>query len=383
MIFRCIIVLGVATLLCGCSDPGARAKSTAAPDPTDIELSPELLNTGQVRVETVTATVEPVMIRTSGKIGFDEEHLSHVSSPLVGRVISIQVQPGERVQVGQTLAVIDSPDLGSASSEFIKARADLLLAERTHTLAEQLLAAKAMARKDVQKAEDEFVKAKTDLRRTRERLLSLGVPAAELDQPLDALHVRSQFDLTAPISGTVIERTLTLGQMVGGDSAARLFVIADLGTVWITADIYERDLPLIQHGEEVRVHAVARPEEEFRGRINYIGDTVDPNSRTVKVWATVDNQLQRLKPEMFVTVTVQTTATKSIATVPLAAVHGEGTGQAYVFAVEGTRLVRRPVTLGTKSDHRVAVTDGLTVDDRIVTEGSILFKAQTERASNS
>lgn len=150
----------------------------------------------------------------------------------------------------QTLAVIDSPDLGVASSEFIKARADLILAERSFKLAQDLAAAKAMARKDCQKAEDEYVKAKADLRRTRELLMSLGVSSAELDGELATLYVRSQLNLTAPISATVIERSLTLGQMVGGDVAQRLFVIADLTWLWVTADIYEEDLAFIRPGED-------------------------------------------------------------------------------------------------------------------------------------
>jgi cobalt-zinc-cadmium efflux system membrane fusion protein len=375
-------------LLCvafaACRDPNVSAKKTAEPPAGTLELHQELLSSGQVKIEPVLATSEEAVVRTSGKGGFNEDHLSYVSSPLVGRVVEVDVRAGAHVEPGQTLAVIDSPDLGAASSEFIKARADLILAERTHKLAQELLAAKAMAAKDSQKAEDEYVKAKADLRRTRERLLSLGMPQDQLDGPLEALHVRSQFNLTAPISGTVVERTLTLGQMVGGDAPQRLFIIADLNTLWVTVDIYEKDLPLIHPGEEVSVQAAAWPDEQFHGRIDYVGDTVDPNSRTIKVRLTVDNHQLRLKPEMFVTASVHTTGTATVLTVPLAAVHGEGTGQPYVFAgVDGNRFARRPVTLGAKVDDRVAVLTGLSPQDRVVTTGSILLKAEADRQANS
>ncbi len=378
-----VIVFLMPAVLIGCQDAGARAKTTGAPDPSDVRLSSDLLSSGQVRIEPVAASVEPIIIRTSGKATFNEEHLSYISSPLVGRVTSLRVRPGERVAAGQTLAVIDSADLGSAFSEYIKGCADLVLAERNHRLARELLSAKAMARKEVQKAEDEFVKAKADRRRTRERLVSLGVEESELDQPLDTLHVRSQFNLSSPIGGTVVERTVTLGQIVGGDTAARLFVIADLGTLWVTADVYEKDLSLVRPGDEVRIRAAAWPDEEFIGHINYIGDVVDPSSRTVKVRATVENPQQHLKPEMFVTATVYTAANATVTTVPLAAVHGEGTGQPYVFTVtDGNRLLRRQVTLGNKSDDHVAVTAGLSTTDRVVTEGSILLKAEAERQAD-
>ena len=377
-----LLVLGV--VVAGCESGNVEARKVSETTPGEVRLSPELIASGQVQIEPVAASSETLTVRTSGKAGFNEEHLSYVSSPLVGRVVDIGVRPGEPVEVGQRLATVDSSDLGAASSEFIKARADLILAERSYKLAQDLFAAKATAAKDFQKAEDEFVKAKTDLRRTRERLMSLGVPEKELDVPLDALHVRSQLDLIAPIAGTVVERHLTLGQMVGGDPAQRLFVIADLSTLWVIVDIYEKDLPLIRSGEAVQVRAAAWPEADFNGRIDYVGDTVDAASRTIKVRATVDNRQLLLKPEMFVTATVSTTSSVTVLTVPIAAVHGEGAGQSYVFAVVGNdRVVRRPVTLGSRWDGRVAVTDGLSAEDRVVTTGSILLKAEADRQASS
>lgn len=377
-----LLLLGA--VVAGCESGNVEARKVNETVPGEVRLNPELVASGQVQIEPVAASSETLTVRTSGKAGFNEEHLSYVSSPLLGRVVDIRVRPGEQVEVGRKLAIIDSSDLGAASSEFIKARADLILAERSYKLAQDLFKAKAVAAKDFQKAEDEFVKAKTDLRRTRERLMSLGVPEAELDAPLDALHVRSQLDLIAPIAGTVVERHLTLGQMVGGDPTQRLFVIADLSTLWVIVDIYEKDLPLIRPGEVVRVRAAAWPESEFEGRVDYVGDTVDPATRTIKVRATVDNRNLLLKPEMFVTATVSSSSSVTVLTVPVAAVHGESAGQSYVFTVVGNdRVVRRPVTLGSRWDGRVAVTDGLSAQDRVVTAGSILLKAEAERQANS
>ncbi len=382
-ILNAVCILALAGVL-GCQDTTVRAKDIGGAAPGELRLSNELLSSGQIRIEPVTATTEVITVRTSGKAGFNQERLSYVSSPLVGRVVDIRARPGDHVEAGQVLAVIDSPDLGSASSEFIKARADLVLAQRSRDLTQQLWAAKATARKELQKAEDDYVKAKADLRRTRERLLSLGVSAAELDRPLDDLHVQSRFNLSAPLAGTVVERSVTLGQIVGGDPAQRLYVVADLSELWVTADIYEKDLPLIRTGEEVSVQAAAWPQERFQGRIAYVGDTVDANSRTVKVRLSVDNRRLLLKPEMFVTATVRTESTATVVTVPLAAVHGEGTAQPYVFTVlEGNRFARRPVTLGAKAEDHIAITNGLSVQDRIVTEGSILLKAEADRQANS
>jgi membrane fusion protein, heavy metal efflux system len=368
--------------------PGCRAdldtKTSSTDSSAGIKIDSELIRAGQLRVEPVTAQVETVSILTYGKASFNQDRLSYVSSPLAGRIVALSVRAGEHVDAGHVLATIDSADLGAASSEFIKARADLLLSERSFNLAQELLTAKAMARKDFQKAEDDYTKAKVDLRRTRERLLSLGLPQPDLDGPLDALHVRSQLELKAPISGTVVDRDVTLGQMVGGDTPQRLFVIAELSELWVTADVYEKDLPLVHTGEAVSVRAAAWPAEEFTGQIDYVGDTVDANSRTVKIRATVDNRRLLLKPEMFVTAAVRTTGTISVLSVPLAALHGEGSGQPFVFvAAADDRFVRRSVTLGAHRDDAVVITTGLSPQDRVVTEGSILLKAEADRQSNS
>ena len=377
-------LIALSLVVSGCEKAKVEARKPPDVSAGEVRLSPELLAGGQVTVEPIVATREPIVVRTSGKGGFNEDRLSYVSSPLAGRVVAIHAHPGDRIEAGQVLAVIDSPELGAASSEFIKARADLTLAERGFELAKELSAAKAMAKKDYQKAEGEYVKAAADLRRTRERLVSLGVSQSELEGPLDALHVRSQLNLTAPIAGTVIERTLTLGQNVGGEPGQRLYVIADLHTIWVTADIYEKDLSLIHAGEEVAVQTPAWAGETFKGRIEYVSDTVDANTRTIKVRLAVDNHELKLKPDMFVTASVQTEGSTTVLSVPLAAIHGEGLGQPYVFvALDDQRFAPRPVKLGDKFDGRAAIVEGLTARDRIVTAGSILLKAEAARQSST
>ncbi len=374
------MVVAVGASLSACEKAEVAQPVPRAVTPGVVRVNEQLMTSGQIRVEAVSLGRAPLTVRTSGKVGFNEERLSYVSSPLVGRAVQIAAPLGGQVEADQTLAVIDSPDLGEAWSDYIKARADLVLAERSYRLAQELWAAKAMARKDFQKAEDDTLKAQADTRRTRERLQSLGVAGAELDAPVEALHVRAQYNLTAPIAGTVVERTLTLGQMVGADAAQRLFVIADLQTLWVTADLYEKDLAHVRRGDDVLVEATAWPQEHFEGRIDYVGDTVDPNTRTVKVRLGVDNGRLLLKPDMFVTVAVRTQEGADTLTIPVGAVNGEGTDRPYVFVQQdGAQFVVRSVTLGPKMDDRVAVTAGLTPNDRVVTSGTILLKAAVER----
>ncbi|HYC23344.1 MAG TPA: efflux RND transporter periplasmic adaptor subunit [Candidatus Bathyarchaeia archaeon] len=384
MDYRSIICLLAGSALLGCRGANATASATPAAPPGEVEVSAEVLRGGEIKVEPVAESVEGITLHASGKAAFDEDHLGYVSAPLAGRVVEIDAQPGQHVEAGQTLAVVDSPDLGTASSELIKASADLVLAEREAKLADELFAAKAMARKDFQRAQDDLIKAKADLRRAREHLVSLGVPADTLDRPPDQLHVQSRLGLTSPVAGTIVERTLTLGQMVGGDPAQRLFVVADLTSLWVNVDVYEKDLPLVGRGEQATIQTAAWPDDQMHGAIDYVGDTVDPASRTVKVRIRVDNAKLLLKPEMFVTAAIDTTATASVLTVPLAAVHGEGAGQPYVFAaLADNRFARRAVKLGARRADRVVVAAGLSAADRVATEGSILLKAEAERQSQA
>src|SRR5262249_37316965 len=153
-------------------------------------------------------------------------------------------------------------------------------------------------------ASNDLTKANADLRRTRERLLSLGIAEAELDVPQGELHVHSRWNLTSPIAGTVVDRSLTLGQIVGADAAQKPFVVADLRELWVTADVYEKDLRYVRPGDPVRVEAAPWPDRAFDGSIEYVGSTVDSATHTVKVRASVENGDLLLKPEMFVSATI-------------------------------------------------------------------------------
>lgn len=377
--FSIVVRLAAASALAaGCagapSEPAGGANAAEArPAETRAAGSP---GADPIEVEPVVVGRQPISIRTSGKAAFNQDRLSYVSSPLVGRVVKILARPGDVVEAGQLLAIVDSAELGAASSEFIKARADLVQARRAFALARDLSEAKALARKDLQRAEDKLVKAGADLRRTRERLLSLGITEAELDRPLNDLHVRSEFPLAAPLHGTVIDRQLTLGQMVGGDSDKHLYVIADLSALWVVADVYEKDLPLVRSGEEVTIEPIAWPGEKLHGAIEYVGDVVEAATRTVKVRVAVDNAGLRLKPEMFVNVVVQTQSEAPVLSIPLAALHGEGQGAAYAFvASDHGRFARRPIVIGDKFDDRVVVVSGLEPQARVAARGSILLEA--------
>ena len=312
----------------------------------------------------------------SGKIAYGEDRYSKISSPLQGRVVEVRAHLGDRVKAGAVLLVIDSPDIAQAYSEYVKEDSDLQYATRSHELAKDLYSNKALPLKDLKQAENELVKARAEFRRAKERLLSLRVPAEELNKPLDKQQITSRFEMKSPLTGIVVERVVTPGQSVGGDANQVLFTVADLDMLQVVADVYERDLALVKEGQFAKVKVEAYPEVDFPATVASVGDVVDPASRTIKLRAWVNNQDHRLKPEMFARLHIQIGDATKILVVPKEAVL-ESDGKQFVFVVEEpNRYVRHEVKVSNFTLDQMRVLEGLTPGQRIVTKGAVLIKGQ-------
>ncbi len=312
----------------------------------------------------------------SGKIAYGEDRYSKISSPLQGRVVEVRVRLGDRVKAGDVLLVVDSPDIAQAYSEYVKEDSDLQYATRAHELAKDLYENKAMALKDLKQAENELVKARAEFRRAKERLLSLHVPAVELNKPVDKQKITSRFEMKSSLAGIVVERSVTPGQSVGGDANQVLFTVADLDMLQVVADVYERDLALVKEGQFAKVKVEAYPERDFPATVAAIGDVVDPTSRTIKLRAWVNNQDHKLKPEMFARLLIEIGDATKILAVPKEAVL-EADGKQFVYLVEdGNRYVKREVKAANFTGDRLRVLEGLTPGQRIVTKGAVLIKGQ-------
>ena len=189
------------------------------------------------------------------------------------------------------------------------------------------------------------------------------------------MRCASVFPLLAPISGTVVERNGNIGATVGTD--ANVFKIIDLSSVWIDANVFEKDLERVRNGQVVKVTVPAFPGETFTGRVILINSVVDPDTRTVKVRTEVPNPDGRLKPDMFANVEIVTAARRTAISVPLSAVLDDG-GKSVVFVADGTAYAKREVALGLKSEDRVEIVQGLNAGDKVVTKGNYLLMEQSK-----
>jgi membrane fusion protein, heavy metal efflux system len=312
----------------------------------------------------------------SGKVAYGEDGYSRISSPLQGRVLEVRAHLGDRVQAGSVLLVLDSQEIAQAYAEYAREHSELQYTTHAHELAKDLYENKALAMKDLKQAENELVKARAEFRRAKERLLSLRVPAQELEKPLERQKVTSRFEMKSPLTGTVVERNVTPGQSIGGESGQVLFTVADLDMLQVVADVYERDLALVKDGQSAKVSVEAYPDVNFPATVATIGDVVDPMSRTIKLRAWVNNKDHRLKPEMFARLHIEIGEAKQLLIIPREAVL-EVDGKQFVYVVEDAdRYVKREVRVSTISPDQVRVLEGLTSGQRIVTKGTVLIQGQ-------
>ena len=379
LVIGCVLLL--ALLTCGCGE-GGKTEAVQAPDklkPTaglanhSQELQPQIV------VEAVQLMPITGDLSLPGKVQYSEDRYAKISSPVVGRVVEVRAKLGDKVAAGQVLLSIESADIGAAYSDFVKAESDLQLTKRNYELAKDLYETKALSKKDLVQAENDYLKAQAEFRRARGRLLALRVPAAELDKPRTERLITSRFDLKSPLTGTVVERNVTVGLMVGADPTQMLYTIADLNVLQVVAEVYERDLSRVSKGTPVTVTVEAYPDETFSGTIVYVGDVVDPTTRTIKVRCNVTNHDLKLKPEMFARVRLKTGSSTPVLALPKQAVIEVG-GQAFVFvqAADG-RYVRRPVVTGTMSGDSIEIREGLQAGERVVVKGALLLKSEQEK----
>ena len=367
----------IALAITGCQKSGTSEAAAAAPDPAnsaakkelpnDVELDPAML--ANIHVETVRAESGRSNLSGTGKVQFNDDRTVRILAPLPGQVIDFHAGVGDSIEKDQVLFSIKSREVASLVSDYLQSQRDLDLAQKTYNMNKDLFEHQAASRISFQQAENDLAKANTQVARSEEGLRVLGI---DPKQAVQDGGLRSLVPVRAPMSGTLIERNLTPGQYVQADSTA-LLTIADLSTVWVLVDVFERDIHLVHVGQKVQVVAAAYPDRRFPATVERISDKVDPDSRTLKVRLLVSNPKFLLKPEMFITSSLELSGGGAAISVPASAVFTED-GKSYVFAaINDRRFERRLIVAASDAEGRLRVTSGLRVGDRIVTDGAMLL----------
>jgi cobalt-zinc-cadmium efflux system membrane fusion protein len=311
------------------------------------------------------------LLRFSGRLVWNEDRTVRVFSPFAGRVVSIAARAGDQVRSGQTLAVLAAPELGMAQSEARKAEQDYGLARKSLARVEELHGAGVAPAKDLQVAQADVARSEAERSRTLARLRLYGKDANTEEKQVD-----QQLVLRSPIAGAVVERNLNPGQELRPDTQQQdkaLFVVSDPAHLWFALEVSEKDLGELKRGVQVQLGTSSLGDARVPGRITYVADAVDPQTRTVKVRGIVESSDPRLKAEMFVTAELKVAQAKGLL-VPARAIYLRGE-QYFVFVDAGAgRYVRRAVQLGPASDGVQVVLAGLEPGDKVVVDGNLLLE---------
>lgn len=287
-----------------------------------------------------------------------------VLPPLAGRIADLNVRLGSRVTEGQVLAVIDSGDLAQAYSDAAKARSVLDLTKQALDRSLALEPTRAISVKDREQAQSDYAQAQAEFKRAESRLKAIGVSTDQQEQSR-LLPVKS------PISGSVTDLQVGLGAYLN-DATAAIMTIADLGTVWVTAGVPEKDTALVVKGQSVEVVFTAYPDTVFKGQVLFVSDVLDPDTRRTKVRIAFQNPDVRLKPNMFASATFFAPR-QMLPVIPTAALLLREEVDQVLVEIEPWVFEPRRVETGYQEGDQAAITQGLKPGERIVVRGGVLL----------
>ncbi|HJQ99334.1 MAG TPA: efflux RND transporter periplasmic adaptor subunit [Candidatus Polarisedimenticolaceae bacterium] len=394
-----VFSLVLAALTSGCSEsppPPPEAERHAEHEAPAVPESVKLSSAAIAEAGIQTWKVQPVDLAhalvLNGTVGVDENRSIDVASNVGGRVASLPVDLGARVASGEPVAWIESVELSHAWDAFVRAVADRRLAAASRDRARKLHEQGVLGAADLEAAEAADVAARAEAGAAERTLRMYGEPDdeiaavrgdAEAGRSAAADGAPHRIALRAPFRGRVVARRVTPGSLV--EPLQPLVTVVDLGKVWVFLHVYEKDLAATHEGLDVAIRTEAYPQERFRGRIDFVGGTVDESMRTVRVRAVVDNPGERLKPGMFVTATVNVPRPENerhdVLAVPQAAVQTLE-GRTVLFAAAGPgAFVRRFVETGHTFEGLTEILAGVAIGDEVVTEGSFVLKGEFAKAS--
>jgi len=344
-----------------------------------LTISPEQIQRAGIKIETVGegSSRDATGQQTTGVVQPNSYRETPVMSLVGGIVRSVGPELGQSVRKGQTIAVVSSTDLADAQTKYLAAFAELDEHHKHHARTEKLVAIGAASREELEMATSKLKAAESDVANLRQRLLLLGLSFQRVSALRSPSQVSSEVSFPSPASGTVTSRTVNSGEVI--EANKELLRITDLSSVWVVAQVYEKDLGKIHIGSDASITTDAYPGRVFRGRVSYVDPAVNPQTRTAQARIEIANPGQQLKIGMYVNVAFGALggAENTAPTIPAAAVQNLNNQQVvFVATNEPNVFVMRSLRLSPETNGIYQVLEGLNVGDRIVTNGSFLLRAE-------
>jgi cobalt-zinc-cadmium efflux system membrane fusion protein len=364
-------------LLSACKQPQekaacARQELAASSDPMEIKAPPGLR--AQLKIGEASWAEIGTNITVAAHVDVDETRVTRVGSPIMGRISALPVREGQEVTRGQLLALLTSTGLTEAQLEFLKALSQKQVAQRAVDRAHLLLKGDVIGAAELQRREAELAQATAELDAARDQLVLLGFAEDAIGQLEQTRNLNSVTRIVASIDGTVLDRKVTLGQVV--QPADTVFEIADLSHLWLVADVPESNAGLLAEGQAVEVEIAALPGRTIHGKLSFVSSMVNRETRTVRVRMDLPNPQRRYKPAMLATMTLKE-HTERRRVVPLSAVVREGNTEYLMVQRSEDTFVLREVRFGIETGGRREVVDGLKPGEKVVLEGA--FHLNNER----
>lgn len=370
--------LAAALVLAGCSSSGRESAEkmtsfTSANSGAEAELF--TVPQGQmshIQIVTVTPTPLTRTLRLSGQVAYNGFKTTPVITAVGGPVSRVLVFPGQHVRAGQPMLDVASPDYSQLRASYLKARDSYDLADKNYLRSRDLYAHHAIAQADLLQAQSTRNQAQADMSAAEQGLRILGI--TNLNSLADA-QSSAQIPVRAPISGEVVDRECSPGQLIQA-GATQCFTISDMSTVWVLVNVYQNQLAYVHKGDAVTVQTDAYP-NPFHGKISYLAPALDPNTRTLQARIVTQNPGDKLKNQMYVTATVVAGRIAKAITVPAASVLRNAENQPFVYVQTGaTQFGRRMVEIGETQDGRIEILSGLSPGDKVVADGSLFLQFQ-------
>jgi cobalt-zinc-cadmium efflux system membrane fusion protein len=359
---------------CGSSTPppGAASAPAAAPDATYFTVPADQLP--HLKLLPVRKTTWSATVHTTGTVDWDNDHTTQAITQVSGPITRILVDTGSRVKVGDPLLTVASSDMTTAVSTYRKAKNRFDLAQRTLTRSRDLLEHKAISQKDLESAEADANDAATDLQSSLQTLKIFGVAQDDIaDAERQGTAIRPDMTMRAPLAGTIVQKMVTPGQFIQAGMTTA-FTISNTATVWVQGHVYDKDLTAIHAGDKVDLSHAPFP-QMFHGTLSYIGDLIDPATRTTSVRIVTENMNGELKKDMFLDVVIHDKTSREVIIVPTAAVLHDEENFPFVYAQAGPgKFAKRLVKAGDQQGDDTEITGGLEPGDMVVSDGSVFLQ---------
>jgi membrane fusion protein, heavy metal efflux system len=367
--------LAFAYALAGCSSNRNASEMTSYSSQESKSATPELFTIPEDQMSHVqVVTIQPAKLertlRLTGAVAYNAFKTTPVITQVGGPVSRILVVPGQHVHAGEPMLEVTSPDYSQLLDTYLKARDTFRVADKNYERAQDLYQHNAIAERDLLQAESDRDQAQADLNAAEQGMKILGIK-----NPEDLVKAPSSAEIPviAPLAGEVVERLVSPGQvMQAGQTQA--FTISDMSSVWVLANVYQGDLAFVKMGDDVVVQTDAYP-DSFHGKISYVSAALDPNTRTLQARIVVDNPGEKLKKDMYCTVTVTAGVIQNAIAVPDASVLRDDENQPFVYVASGAnQFGRRAVEIGQSQNGQTQILKGLSVGEKVVGDGSLFLQ---------